>query len=906
MRVTIRSKITFFTLLLVFISIGVLGTHLSRIAEKSLKERIGQGMKIQASSMMGQIDRMMFERYQNMDGWAKEPIMMDLLKDDKEGRIRDFLLNMKKEYGLYRDLMAVDLTGTLVASSNPKHVRKNIREEPWFKGALKSTEITVFSLISTEFPGGPTTLFAAPLHTQDLINQIKAESVPSSETQRILEVLESWKTPVLGILVAVLEWNEMTDLLNFMPVLEGKDQTPQAYALLVNKDGIALTQPYFDEKAVMFTRNLRTEGIKAAAFASEGKNGYTIEPGHYGTLDFISYASSSGYRDFNGFGWSLLVFQSAERALSPIRHLQMQVFLLGILVALLASVISLFLTQSITRPVEKLADFTRTVAKGDFSGSIDVTSSDEIGMLAGSFNDMIKNLSKAQIEIVQSRDFTDNIIKSILDPLIVIDSSGRIQTTNPAATKLLGFETKELENYPVEALFSEESRREHENMEKIRQGKAFNVDMEYKTKDGALIPVLLSVTALRDSHGREHGKVLISRDMREYKALERQFREAQKMDAIGKLAGGVAHDFNNMLTVINGYSEKILMFKENENLAVRSDINQILKAGRKASALTRQLLSFSRRQVTKPVSVNLNEVINGMIKMLKLIGGGNIEIVVIPTEDIWTVKIDPGQFEQVLANLTVNARDAMPDGGRISFSTKNEQVTEAPLASHEELEAGSYVCLSISDTGTGMTEEIKKKIFEPFFTTKPVGKGTGLGLATCWNFMKEARGFIEVDTELGKGTTFHLYLPKSTGKAMMLSLEDFMEPLPRGVETLLLVEDEDLVREFAHGILTDLGYKILVALNGSEALRLAEEHTEGKIDLLLTDVVMPKMNGRELAERLLALKPGIKVLFMSGYVDDDFIEKNAAGIKMPLLEKPLTPSALAKKVREVLDEGKKA
>lgn len=904
MRWTIRKKIILFTLLLVFISIGILGTHLAQVAEKSLQERIVQGMKIQASAMMGQIDRMLFERYQNVQGWAEEPLMLDILKEDKEARIRELLMRMRKEYGFYRHLVVTDLSGTIVASTTKSHYGKKIND-PWLKRTLQSGEIMPLSLMNTEFPGGPAAFFVAPILTTPLLKQVKDEANLNPETKRLAEVLEAWKTPSLGVLVAILEWNEMLELLYSMPVLEGKSQSKEAYALLIDKDGMILTQPYFEDRAVMFIRNLRREGIKAAEYVTKGEAGYTMETGRYKSRDFISYAPSAGYRNFKGFGWSLLVFQNMEKALGPIRHLQWQIFFIGLLVAGFAGVISFFLTRSITRPMEKLADFTHRVAKGDLSGSVDITSSDEIGMLAGSFNDMIKNLNKARIEITQSRDFTDNIIKSILDPLIVTDQHGRIQTCNPAASKLLGYGDKELENYPIDALFSEESREEHQKMEKIRAGNAINIDMEYKTKEGPLIPMLLSATALKDSQGRELGKVFIARDMREYKTLEMQFREAQKMDAVGKLAGGIAHDFNNMLTVINGYSEKILMFPGKEKSA-KNEISQILKAGRKAAALTRQLLSFSRRQVSKPVSINLNELINGMIKMLKLIGGAQIELVVLPTEDLWPVKVDPGHFEQVLANLTVNARDAMPDGGKIAFTTKNVHVNEVQAAANEGIEAGAYVCLSVSDSGTGMTEEVKKKIFEPFFTTKPKGKGTGLGLATCWNFMKEARGFIEVDTELGKGTTFHLYLPKSTGKAMMLSLEDLMEPLPHGKETILLVEDEDLVRDFAAGLLKDLGYKLFVAFNGSEALHLVEGLKEEKIDLVITDIVMPKMSGRELAERLKTIHPDLKIIFMSGYVDDETIQQDLENAKVNFIEKPLTPSALAKKIREVIEGDKKS
>jgi two-component system, cell cycle sensor histidine kinase and response regulator CckA len=330
-------------------------------------------------------------------------------------------------------------------------------------------------------------------------------------------------------------------------------------------------------------------------------------------------------------------------------------------------------------------------------------------------------------------------------------------------------------------------------------------------------------------------------------------------------------------------------------------LGQILKAGKRAAGLVRQLLTFSRRQIIKPTVINFNELMLSMHKMLRHMLGENIEVVALPVENLWSVQLDPGQFEQVIANLAVNARDAMSAGGKFVMKTENMVVDESYASTRPGMRPGEYVLFSCQDTGSGMSEEVKKRIFEPFFTTKGPGKGTGLGLATCYGMVKQAGGYIEVESELGKGTVFKIYLPRVFGQVTSLEEVGGPEALPKGSETIFLVEDEILVRDLIVSVLKNQGYQILTASNGSEALYLMEEWPNQKIDLLLTDIVMPKMGGRELAERMSKIRPGIKILFMSGYIDDETIHSSVMEASVAFLPKPITPSALAFKVREVLD-----
>jgi two-component system, cell cycle sensor histidine kinase and response regulator CckA len=405
---------------------------------------------------------------------------------------------------------------------------------------------------------------------------------------------------------------------------------------------------------------------------------------------------------------------------------------------------------------------------------------------------------------------------------------------------------------------------------------------------------------LRDTNGDVVGLVGMSRDITEQKRLEEQYLQAQKMELVGRLAGGVAHDFNNLLTAISGYAglvKKSLL----PGAPARADIDQVILAAARAAQLTKRLLAFSRRQIIEQKVVDLNLLIVEMDKMLRRLIGEDIELVTVLGRNLGAVKVDPSQIEQVLVNLAVNARDAMPHGGKLTLETANVTLGEDFVQQHVGAVAGEYVRLAIRDTGKGMTEEVKAHVFEPFFTTKEVGKGTGLGLAMVYGIVKQHQGNIWVDSESGRGTSFEIYLPRVPAAVAGLP-QDELSALPRGTETILVVEDEALVRHFTVDSLADLGYTVLEAANGDEAIEVFQSHA-GTIDLLLTDVVMPRMNGRRLAAQLQALRPNLAVLFMSGYTDNAIVHQGVLDPGVAFLQKPFTIGALAQKVRDVLRGG---
>jgi two-component system, cell cycle sensor histidine kinase and response regulator CckA len=493
------------------------------------------------------------------------------------------------------------------------------------------------------------------------------------------------------------------------------------------------------------------------------------------------------------------------------------------------------------------------------------------------------------------------LLESASQAILSIDKAGRIVLANRRTEEMFGYTREELLGARIEILLPESKRSAHGRQRedyfaqpRIRP-MGIGMDLSGRRKDGTEFPVEVSLSYVETDGGTF--AIAFVNDTSERKKLEEQLLQAQKMEAVGRLAGGVAHDFNNMLTVIEGYNRMIL-----DELSpldpLRGCAEEVLKAADRAGALTNQLLAFSRRQVMQPRVISVNTVIVRTEKMLRRLIGEDVEVRLGLDEDVGNIRADPTHIDQALMNLVVNARDAMPTGGLISIETANVQLDDSYAKTHPGVQPGDFVMIAVSDTGHGMDAETRRRIFEPFFTTKAQGKGTGLGLATVYGIVKQSGGDIWVYSEPGKGTTFKLYFPRVAAAPAELT-EGGAELQPTGSETVLLVEDEKAVRDLAAKMLQKLGYTVLVASGGSEAIEIARSFT-GPINILLTDVVMPNMSGRQVADALSGSRPNMKVLYLSGYTDNTVVHHGVLEGGVNFLPKPFSRELLARKIRDVL------
>jgi len=554
------------------------------------------------------------------------------------------------------------------------------------------------------------------------------------------------------------------------------------------------------------------------------------------------------------------------------------------------------------RPYEGMEE-TREGARFFLTRRLPITNGPNVTHVLSLFEEVTER-RQAQEALEQQRTFLRQVIDLSPNFIFAKDRDGRFTLANEAVAQIYGTTVEELVG-KTDADFNPNV----EEVESFRQH-----DLEVMD---SLQEKLVSEEVITDAKGAKRWlqtvkrpivgpdglaqQVLgVSTDITDHKRMEDQLRQALRLEAVGRLAGGIAHDFNNLLTVIMGCSD-ILIRRFGPDDPSRDKVEQIYKSGERAAALTRQLLAFSRKQVLQSKVIDLNVIVSDMGAMLRRLIGEDIGLVTVVTEGLGSVKADPGQIEQVLVNLAVNARDAMLEGGRLTIETANVELDEAYAQDHAGFRPGRYVMLAVTDTGRGMDAEVQEHMFEPFFTTKEPGKGTGLGLATVYGIVTQSGGYIWVYSEPGHGTTFKIYLPRVDESSPAAHAEQVAR-VPKGTETILVVEDEEALREITREILTGQGYTVIEAPSGAAALKLAEQHT-GPIHLLLTDVVMPGMSGRELAQNLAARQPAMKLLFMSGYTDDAIVRHGVLEEGTAFIQKPFTLASLTTRVRDVLDSG---
>jgi PAS domain S-box-containing protein len=578
----------------------------------------------------------------------------------------------------------------------------------------------------------------------------------------------------------------------------------------------------------------------------------------------------------------------------------------GLAAVLLAIALAVVLGRSLTRPLVRMTKAVEGFGRGE-PIAVSEGAGGEIGTLARAFAQMSKDVSEKTATIRRNAEIFDNIMEGMSSGVLLVDEHMDNVYANPAARAILGTladtdwrrwqEAQQLFHADGVTPFAPDER---PRVRAMRGENVDNVEMALRLADRAeLVRVIISARPLRDDRGTPKGVVMVFSDITALRETERQLSQSQKLDAIGQLTGGVAHDFNNLLTVIIGNVEVLA-----EELADRPRLAAIVKAidhaATRSADLTRQLLAFARRQPLSPRVTDVNALIGDAMALLKPTLGEHIEIEAVLADDAWPAMVDRSQLTTALVNLAVNARDAMPKGGKLTIETDNVVLDNTYAAANAEVEPGEYVMIAVSDTGTGIPESIRDKIFEPFFTTKEVGKGTGLGLSMVYGFLKQSRGHVQLYSEEGHGTTIRLYLPRALreGEPEPVPIEG--PSMPVGSETILVVEDDELVRMHVVTQLESLGYRTLAAPSGAAALALVDEGA--RFDVLFTDVIMPGgMSGRQLADELLRRWPSLKVLYTSGYAENAVVHHGRLDAGVALLNKPYRKAELAQKVREVLD-----
>jgi PAS domain S-box-containing protein len=589
-------------------------------------------------------------------------------------------------------------------------------------------------------------------------------------------------------------------------------------------------------------------------------------------------------------------------AMRPSRTLRTALLALFALAAGVAVVGGVWIARGVSRPVHELVKAARGIEVGEYGAVVPMGQRDEIGELAATFNRMSSAVAEREERLRESEERFRTMTESAVDAVITADGDGRIVSWNRGAGVAFGYAPEEVLGTPLARVVPEPLRQLDADGKARPAGADVMpvpdrpIELQGLRKDGRPFPIELSLARWETRQGSF--LTVIIRDVTERRQLEEQFRQAQKMESIGRLAGGLAHDFNNLLTVIGGHAE-LLHERVRPDDPLRQRIGLIQEAADHAADLTKQLLAFSRKQVLAPAVLNLNAIVAEIEPMLRRLVGEDIQLGAGLARDLGSVRADPAQLKQILLNLAVNARDAMPQGGKLTLETQNVEIDQSYARLHPDVPAGRYVLLAVTDTGIGMDDATRSRIFEPFFTTKAPGIGTGLGLASVYGIVTQSGGSISVHSEPGRGTAFKVYLPRVEGPVVPVSAGSSRDAR-RGSETILVVEDNEMVRTLTCEILKRHGYTVVEARHGADALDIAQRY-HGPIHLVLTDVVMPVMGGPEMVSRLAPLRPSMKIVYMSGYPADALDHQGLVNGEFEFLPKPIGLDPLVRKVRDVLD-----
>jgi PAS domain S-box-containing protein len=687
-------------------------------------------------------------------------------------------------------------------------------------------------------------------------------------------------------------------------IAEGLKAGKTGYGFIVASDGTFISHP--DPNFVMQKKITEIEA------GSEEKLGKLMIAGGSGQYRYTlgKQGMVAFYQPIPITGWSVATVLPASELFAPaVMMVKLLTFITLIFVIFIGTAIALAM-QRLIRPLQTLAARTREIAAGNLEGAaLKVTSQDEIGVLSQSFNTMTDNLQATLSGLKDSEDNYRGIFENSINGILQTTLDGQILNANPAMARMLNCDSteqlfasyKDVENQ----LYVDPDNRRKLISLLLEKGSVHDMEVQFYRRDHETIWVSISAFLVRDSAGnpiRLEGLISDISDRKqaehEREALFEQLVQAQKLDAVGQLAGGVAHDFNNMLAVILGHTQLALL-KIKPSEPFYKPFTEIQNAAEHSANLTRQLLAFARKQTVAPKIVDINQTLHGTFNLLRRLISEDIEITLNPANKIWPIFIDPDQVGQILTNLCLNARDAIDGNGRITIETHNIYFDTAYCANFPDYLPGEYVCLAVSDTGSGIDKAAQEHIFEPFFTTKEVTKGTGLGLSTVYGIVKQNNAFINLYSEPGQGSTFRIYFPRHVGTAQTVTTLPSTESLSVNMGMVLVVEDEPRLLNISREILEELDCQVLTAGSSAEAIEIAEDMSYN-IDLLITDVIMPEMNGRELASRITKTRPDIRCIFMSGYTADIIAHKGVLDIGINFIQKPFSVQDLAAKINEVM------
>jgi PAS domain S-box-containing protein len=919
----LRGRLIGLFLLLALMPMAITAVVSFRNGRTALEEHIGLQLSAQADHISESVDHLIIGGQTSLENWAQLSVMYDLISDDADGRITGALITLARDQSLLDSLIAVSLAGKVLAASEPNQIGKSVAEQDWFMQSARGNPVPtkVHGRLTPDLAGGHrlvTPIFGGN-KSRPLLGYLSAYLPREKLAARVHRPLAASVDFYTGqdLVFIVERTGAIQELSNSQPGgPPDRDFFPFDQIPMLRKSGI--DRPSSPRKWIILT------GVNGREYLA-GLTDPQIE---------------------SRAGKIVVVARPLDEAHQPIYELRSQILGIGLGLAVLAAGLAIIIGTRLGRPIGQLTKSADAVASGDFApNTLPVNRQDEIGSLARAFDRMREDLfvltqdleqrvqartaelrhvnQSLQIQITEreraeesaraSEERFVQMVSQVKDyTLVMLDPNGLVVHWNNGAERMNGYAAEDILGQHFSCFYPVEGKQSGMPAglltHAVEQGSVEDESWRVK-KNGANFWAHVTITSVRDDTGQLIGFSMLTRDLTAQKESEQdkallqgQLQQAQKMEAVGRLAGGIAHDFNNLLTVIGGYTHLIQMEMKPTN-PLYPAIEEIAKSAERAAGLTQQLLAFSRKQMLQPTHLSLNEVLLNLERMLRPLIGEDIRLETVLSEELDWVKADRGQVDQVVMNLAVNARDAMPKGGRLILRTGNVVITHEHREPTGIVPPGRYVSLEVRDTGCGMDDAIKKQVFEPFFTTKEPGKGTGLGLATVYGIAKQSGGFITVESEIGQGAAFTLYLPAIQPKIPAESKAESPHLTTPAIRqenaTILLVEDESGIRRLLHELLTSQGYKVLTAPDGDAGFTVGSFYS-GRIDMLITDVVMPKLSGAEMAKRLTEKHPRLKVLYMSGYTDESIVQHGVLEPGIAFLSKPFKPEALIERVRKIL------